>query len=122
VHRIGSEVVDGMDVVAVREAAAQAVERVRELGTPWFLECLAYRFRAHSMFDPELYRDKSEVERWRARDPIATFVQRMKDAIGADDVSAIDAEAAAEIARAAAFAESSPLEPVEDLLRDLRAP
>src|SRR5512146_1187744 len=74
-HRIGADVVDGMDVVAVSEAATRAIERVRETGAPWFLECHAYRFRAHSMFDPELYRDKAEVEQWRKRDPIATFVE-----------------------------------------------
>jgi pyruvate dehydrogenase E1 component alpha subunit len=65
VHRIGTDVVDGMDVVAVTDVAARAVERVRESGAPWFLECMTYRFRAHSMFDPELYRDKAEVEEWK---------------------------------------------------------
>ena len=121
VHRIGSEVVDGMDVIAVQEAATQAIERVRETGAPWFLECLAYRFRAHSMFDPELYRDKAEVEEWRKRDPITTFVQRMTGVVGPQDVAAIDADAATEITAACAFAEASPLEPVEDLLVDVRA-
>lgn len=121
VHRIGSEVVDGMDVIAITEAASQAVERVRETGAPWFIECLAYRFRAHSMFDPELYRDKAEVEEWRKRDPIAALTTRMQGVITADDIAAVDAEAAAEIARACDFAEASPLEPVEDLLRDVRA-
>jgi pyruvate dehydrogenase E1 component alpha subunit len=121
VHRIGSEAVDGMDVIAVTEAASQAIERVRETGAPWFLECLTYRFRAHSMFDPELYRDKTEVEEWRKRDPIATFVARMAGTVHAEDVAAIDAEAAAEVASACAFADASPLEPVEDLLRDVRA-
>jgi pyruvate dehydrogenase E1 component alpha subunit len=121
VHRIGAEAVDGMDVIAVAEAATQAIERVRETGAPWFLECLTYRFRAHSMFDPELYRDKAEVDEWRKRDPIATFVERMAGTLGAEDVAAIDAEAAAEVAGACAFADASPLEPVEDLLRDVRA-
>jgi len=121
-HRIGAEVVDGMDVVAVTELATRAIGRVRETGMPWFLECLTYRFRAHSMFDPELYRDKAEVEEWSKRDPIATLVRRMTGVITDDDVAAIEAEAAGEIARACAFAEASPLEPVEDLLRDVRAP
>jgi pyruvate dehydrogenase E1 component alpha subunit len=122
VHRIGAEVVDGMDVVAMTEIATQAIERVRETGAPWFLECLTYRFRAHSMFDPELYRDKAEVEEWRKRDPIATFTQRMGGVVTADDVAAIEADAAAEIAKACAFAETSPPEPIEDLLVDVRAP
>ena len=122
VHRIGAEVVDGMDVVAVTEAATQAIERVRETGTPWFLECMAYRFRAHSMFDPELYRDKAEVELWRKRDPIATFTARMADVITTEDIASLEADAQAELARACAFADASPLEPVDDLLRDVRAP
>jgi pyruvate dehydrogenase E1 component alpha subunit len=122
VHRIGAEVVDGMDVAAVSEAAAQAVERVRETGAPWFLECMTYRFRAHSMFDPELYRDKAEVEAWKKRDPIAAFAARMAGVITPGDLAALDAEAAREVAHACAFAEAAPLEPVSDLLRDVRAP
>ncbi|MGE0395290.1 MAG: pyruvate dehydrogenase (acetyl-transferring) E1 component subunit alpha [Kofleriaceae bacterium] len=121
VHRIGAEVVDGMDVIAVTEAASQAIERVRETGAPWFLECLGYRFRAHSMFDPELYRAKAEVEEWRKRDPITTFARRMEATLTLDDMTAIEDEVADEIARACAFADASPLEPVEDLLRDVRA-
>jgi pyruvate dehydrogenase E1 component alpha subunit len=121
VHRIGAEVVDGMDVTAVTEAATQAVARVRETGAPWFLECMTYRFRAHSMFDPELYRDKAEVEAWRKRDPIATLSARMEGVVTAADLAALEGEAAAEIAKACAFAEASPLEPVAELLRDVRA-
>jgi TPP-dependent pyruvate/acetoin dehydrogenase alpha subunit len=121
VHRIGAEVVDGMDVAAVTEVAAQAVERVRDTGAPWFLECMTYRFRAHSMFDPELYRDKAEVEAWRRRCPIETFARRMEGVVTPADLAAIEAEAAAEIARACAFAEASPPEPATDLARDVRA-
>jgi pyruvate dehydrogenase E1 component alpha subunit len=121
VHRIGAELVDGMDVTAVAEAATQAVERVRGTGAPWFLECMTYRFRAHSMFDPELYRDKAEVEAWRKRDPITGFAARMDGVVTAADIAAIEREATAEIERACAFAEASPLEPAAELLRDLRA-
>ena len=121
VHRIGAELVDGMDVVAVTDAASQAVERVRETGAPWFLECATYRFRAHSMFDPELYRSKAEVAAWRERDPIATFARRMDGVVTTADLAAIETAAADEIAKACAFADASPLEPVEDLLRDVRA-
>jgi len=122
VHRMGAEVVDGMDIVAVREAASRAIERVRETGAPWFIECMTYRFRAHSMFDPELYRDKAEVETWRKRDPIGLLTQRMEGVITTDDIAALETEAADEITRACAFAENSPVEPVEDLERDVRAP
>jgi pyruvate dehydrogenase E1 component alpha subunit len=120
-HRVGAELVDGMDVVAVREAAVQAIDRIRETGAPWFLECMTYRFRAHSMFDPELYRDKAEVEVWRKRDPIALFAARMAGVVSAAQLAELEADAAAEVARACAFAEASPLEPVADLLRDVRA-
>jgi len=121
-HRIGAEVIDGMDVVACAEAGAQAIERVRETGAPWFLECMTYRFRAHSMFDPELYRDKAEVEQWRKRCPIATFTKRMEGVISAPDIGLIEADAAAEIAHACAFADAAPLEPVEELELEVRAP
>jgi pyruvate dehydrogenase E1 component alpha subunit len=76
------------------------------------------------MFDPELYRDKAEVERWKQRDPIAAFVAAMQQvgALRADDLAAVEADAAAEIAAARAFAEAAPFEPVEDLARDVVTP
>ena len=70
--------VDGMDVVACEEAAQRAVSAVRVGGGPYFLEFRTYRFRAHSMFDPQLYRDKQEIEEWKHRDPIATFQARLQ--------------------------------------------
>jgi pyruvate dehydrogenase E1 component alpha subunit len=123
-HRIAAEVVDGMDVVAVEDAARRAVTQIRETGAPRFLECRTYRFRAHSMFDPELYRDKAEVDRWKQRDPIATFAARMLDAgaLGRDDVAAVEAGVAADVAAAVAFADAAPLEPVDDLTRDVTTP
>lgn len=122
-HRVAAEVVDGMDVVAVEGAARRAVDEIRKTGAPRFLECRTYRFRPHSMFDPELYRDKAEVEAWRARDPIALLVARMRAAGALDDgdVAAAEAAAAAEIAEACAFADAAPLEPIEHLLRDVTA-
>lgn len=123
-HGIAAEVVDGMDALAVRDAARRAVAAIRETGAPRFLECRTYRFRAHSMFDPELYRDKAEVERWKQRDPIPAFVARMEAAgvLRPDDVTAAEADAAAEIAAACAFADAAPLEPVADLARDVTTP
>ena len=67
---------DGMDVLASHAAMQQAVEHVRTEGGPFFLEFKTYRFRPHSMFDPELYRDKAEVEKWREHDPIQNFTDR----------------------------------------------
>jgi pyruvate dehydrogenase E1 component alpha subunit len=123
-HRIEAEVVDGMDVLAVEEAARRLCEGIRADGAPRFLECMTYRFRPHSMFDPDLYRDKAEVERWKARCPIATFTARMAEAglVAPADVEAIEARVAEQVAAAQAFAEASPLEPVEDLLRDVHTP
>jgi pyruvate dehydrogenase E1 component alpha subunit len=122
VHRIGADVVDGMDVAAVNEAARTSIDRVRETSAPWFLECMTYRFRAHSMFDPELYRSKAEVEAWKQKDPITMFAKRMENVVTSAELATIEADAAAEIAGACAFAEASPLESVDTLLLDVRAP
>ena len=123
-YAIEAEVVDGMDVLAVDEAARRVVARVRAEGRPFFLEARTYRFRAHSMFDPELYRDKAEVELWKARCPIATLVARAQDAgvLTAGDVARLEADVAAQIDAAVAFAEAAPWEPVADLTRDVSAP
>jgi pyruvate dehydrogenase E1 component alpha subunit len=118
-YQINAEAIDGMDVVAVEAAARRAVHRVRETGKPYFLECRTYRLRAHSMFDAQLYRDKSEVEAWRQRDPITRFRTWLESnrMIHGDDVAQIEAEVAAEIAEAVAFAEAGTWEPVEQLTR-----
>ena len=109
--------IDGMDVVACRDAAARALTAARGGGGPMFLEFETYRFRAHSMFDPELYRDKAEVEEWRERDPIVTFTNRVVSD-GLADQPAIDAlwaDARQEVEAAVAFADASPLEAVDRL-------
>lgn len=111
--------VDGMDVVAVEDATKRAAIAVRAGGGPHFLEYRTYRFRAHSMYDPELYRDKQEVEEWKKRDPIATFAQRMKeqDLWKEEDWVRMEEEVAAEIAQAVDFAEAGTWEPLEELTR-----
>ena len=87
--------VDGMDVLAVEHAARRAVEAVRAGGGPHFLECRTYRFRAHSMYDPELYRDKAEVEHWKERDPLLLLEALLRrDGVLDDDTLAnFEAEA-----------------------------
>ena len=113
--------VDGMDVLAVLEATRQAVAELRAGGGPRFLELRTYRFRAHSMFDPELYRSKEEVDRWKERCPILGL-RRVLEAGGCLDaqrLAAIEAAVDAEIARAVAFAEAGTWEPVEQLARDV---
>ena len=121
---VPGEVIDGMDVLAVEEAARRAAALVREGGGPILVEARTYRFRAHSMYDPELYRSKHEVEQWKARDPIAGLAARLRDAAQLDDagLAALEASVAAEIDAAVAVAEAGPWEPVEDLLRDVHTP
>jgi pyruvate dehydrogenase E1 component alpha subunit len=110
--------VNGMNVLAVHEAARQAIARVRAEGTPFFLEVHTYRFRAHSMFDAELYRDKAEVERWKTHGPIHTFTDRLKAAgmLEEAEFQAIDADAQREVEAAVQFAEAAAWEPVDQLL------
>jgi pyruvate dehydrogenase E1 component alpha subunit/2-oxoisovalerate dehydrogenase E1 component len=115
-YGVAAAAVDGMDVLAVAEAARQAVDMVRE-GRPYLLECRTYRFRAHSMFDAELYRPKEEVAEWKRRDPIPAFVQHMKTAgsLTDADLSALELRADRDIDEAVAFAEAGTWEPVEQL-------
>jgi pyruvate dehydrogenase E1 component alpha subunit len=118
-YNIASEVVDGMDVVAVEAAARRAIGKVRETSTPYFLECRTYRFRAHSMFDAQLYRDKAEVEAWRAKGPIVRFHEWLETngIVHAEEVARMEAEIDAEIAEAVVFAENGTWEPVSELTR-----
>lgn len=112
---------DGMDVVAVHEAAKRACAHVRAQRAPIFVELQTYRFRAHSMFDPELYRDKREVEAWKTRGPIHTFSARLKaqGQLTEEQFLALDARAQREVDEAVAFAEAGTWEPVEDLTKDV---
>lgn len=118
-YDIPSNAVDGMDVLAVEAAAKQAVEAVRAGEGPYFLECRTYRFRAHSMFDAELYRTKAEVEEWKKRCPIAMFTQTLKSRglLSEADLEEIERDVDREIREAVAFAEACTWEPVEDLTR-----
>ena len=122
-YRMASDSVDGMDVVAVDAAANRALAAIRAGDGPHFLECKTYRFRAHSMFDPQLYRTKAEVEEWKARDPIPRLANWMREAgmLHDKDVDKIEAEVKAEVDDAVAFAEAGAWEPVETLMRDVYA-
>lgn len=123
-YQITAEAVDGMDVVAVEAAARRAIAQVRTTGKPYFLECRTYRFRAHSMFDAQLYRDKNEIEAWKTRDPIVRFqTWGLESGLAhAEDVAGIEAEVDREVAEAVAFAEAGTCEPIEDLARYVYAP
>jgi pyruvate dehydrogenase E1 component alpha subunit len=116
--------VDGMDVEAVSDMTARAMAWIRSGSGPAFVEYRTYRFRAHSMYDPELYRDKAEVAEWRGRDPITILLDRMRadSQIDEDAMPAIEAEADARIDAAVAFGEASPFEPADTLELHVYAP
>jgi TPP-dependent pyruvate/acetoin dehydrogenase alpha subunit len=110
-----------MDVLAVEAAARDAANAVRQDGRPFLLELRTYRFRAHSMYDPDLYRPREEVERWKRRDPILLLRAHLEAQgwLPLQRLREMEERVAAEIAAAVAFAESGPLEPVDDLLTDV---
>ena len=118
-YRMESEAVDGMDVVAVEVAARHAIEEIRRTKAPRLLECHTYRFRAHSMFDAQLYRPKQEIATWREKDPILKLRSWLEQTgmLHAAEVETIEADIAAEIDKAVAFAEAGTWEPVEELER-----
>ncbi|WJV44752.1 pyruvate dehydrogenase (acetyl-transferring) E1 component subunit alpha [Streptomyces flavofungini] len=111
--------VDGMDVTAVEAAARRAVDGIRAGHGPHFLELRTYRFRAHSMYDPDRYRDKTEIERWRTRDPISVLAERMKADGELNDTvqDELDQRARREVDRAQQAAEAAPAESAATLLR-----
>ncbi len=115
--------VDGMDVTAVEHAARRAAEAARG-GGPHFLELRTYRFRAHSMYDPDRYRDKAEIERWKAREPIAALTAQLKrdGQLTEHDLDVLEKEIAAEIAQAIDAADAADTEPAEDLTKFVYSP
>lgn len=110
-YRITSRQVDGMDVLKVFDTAQQAVAEIRKGNGPMFIEYLTYRFRAHSMYDAELYREKSEVEEWKKKDPLLLLHQRYPNI----DINKYESEIGAIIDEAITFAENGSLESVDDL-------
>ena len=116
-YGIESLAVDGMDLFQVMEAANKAVDRVRSSGEPYLLVCNTYRFRAHSMFDAELYREKAEVEEWKKRDPIPKFREYLlkEKLINEGQLQEIEERVNTEIQKAVDFAEAGTWEPIEEL-------
>ena len=121
-YGIAANTVDGMDVLAVEVAAKQASDFVRSGKGPYLLELQTYRFRAHSMSDPDLYRTKEEIEEWKKRDPILLFQSRLREwgLITDADLARMEAEIGAEMDEAVRFAEASEPEPVADLLKNVK--
>jgi pyruvate dehydrogenase E1 component alpha subunit len=116
--------VDGMDVMEVNRATTKALAALRAGGGPMFIEFQTYRFRAHSMFDPDLYRDPAEVERWKQRDPITTFADRLvaDGVLDAGDVDEMWTAARNETEAAVAAADAAPIESVDTLLDHVTRP
>src|SRR5271157_4256175 len=112
---------DGMDVLDTHAVLADAIERVRQDRRPVLVEAVTYRFRGHSMADPEQYRTKEEVAQWRERDPIPAFAELLLGEGVLDEAALelIDAEAIARVDAAVAFAEASPFPAPESLYDDV---
>ena len=121
---IESERVDGNDVLAVRDAMSRAVKKTREKHEPFLLEATSYRFRGHSVVDPDRYRDVEEVKRGRSLDPIPTFAKRLIDAdlIDSKGLQEIEDRVERDIDEAVRFAEESPFPPLESLYDYIYAP
>ena len=108
-HGIETEIVDGQDVVAVYEAMQRAVQHCKEGNGPYFLEAMTYRFRGHSMADPEAYRDRQEIDHYRERDPIPMFKNQLQEAgrATAEDFETIEAGVEEIVENAVQFADAS---------------
>jgi pyruvate dehydrogenase E1 component alpha subunit len=118
-YGVPGERVDGMDVLAMRECVTDHIRQAREDRVPTLVEAFTYRYRGHSAADPEVYREKDEVEEWRQKDPIETFAARLvaEGVLTEEDVEAIRKAADEEVVEAVAFADAS-TEPALDTLYD----
>jgi pyruvate dehydrogenase E1 component alpha subunit len=122
-YNMASEFVDGMDVLAVREATARAVERARRDSEPTLLEVRTYRFMGHSMSDPGNYRTRAEIEKYQERDPVKVFTESLKQEGLIDDAAVADIEKGVreEVERALKFADESPEPAPEELFTHIYA-
>jgi pyruvate dehydrogenase E1 component alpha subunit len=122
-YEIQSEFVDGMDVLAVREATMRAVERARKDSLPTLIEVRTYRFMGHSMSDPGNYRTRAEIERYQERDPIKLFLANLKEQklIDEAEVAEIEKDVRERVEQSVRFADESPEPPAEDLFKNIYA-
>jgi pyruvate dehydrogenase E1 component alpha subunit len=120
-YEMANEFVDGMDVMAVREASIRAIDRARNESLPTLLEVRSYRYMGHSMSDPGNYRTREEIAKYQERDPIVLFKDSLKEAkvMGDKDFDLIETEAVQAVERAVKFAEESPFPPESELLTDV---
>ena len=122
-YGINAAVVDGMDVLAVREAAQLAVEKIRAGKGPVFIEAKTYRFQGHSMADGQKYRSQEEIKEWQAHDPVAAFPNSLiKQGIASkNEIDAVKKRVDTVVADAVKFAEESPQPDSSDLFDDIYA-
>jgi pyruvate dehydrogenase E1 component alpha subunit len=120
---MANEFVDGMDVMAVREATLRAIERARKDSSPTLLEIRAYRFMGHSMSDPGNYRTRDEIKKYQERDPIVLFTDSLRESkvLGDKDFAKVELEAVQAVERAVKFAEESPFPQESELFTDVYA-
>jgi TPP-dependent pyruvate/acetoin dehydrogenase alpha subunit len=123
-YGMAAEQVDGMNVVDVEVASSKAVEQIRQTNKPYFLECQSYRFRGHSSFDGQLYRDKAEVKLWQEKGPVIRLITWLKEnnRLEYEELNNIEAEIKAEIQAAIDFAEHGQWESISDLAKDVYSP
>ncbi|MEJ7715735.1 MAG: pyruvate dehydrogenase (acetyl-transferring) E1 component subunit alpha [Thermoleophilaceae bacterium] len=112
---------DGMDVLDVHATVSEALQKARGDRQPLLVEAVTYRYRGHSMADPEEYRTKEEVEEWRAGDPLTTFPKRLTDEglLSKEDIERMDKEALAVVDAAVEFADGSPFPDLDSLYDDI---
>ena len=122
-YELESEFVDGMDVLAMRQATERAIKRAREDSLPTLIEARTYRYMGHSMSDPGNYRTRAEIEKYQERDPIKTFEKKLKDGgvITDKDITNIEAQVKEVVERAVRFADESPLPDPSELYTDVYA-
>jgi pyruvate dehydrogenase E1 component alpha subunit len=122
-YGIPGQRIDGMDVMAVREAVAEGIRLAREERKPTLLEAFTYRFRGHSAADPEVYREREEVEEWREKDPIESFARRCVEAgvLGEREIREVRDKAETTVLEAVEFAEASPEPALDTLYENLYA-
>jgi pyruvate dehydrogenase E1 component alpha subunit len=122
-YAMAGEFVDGMDVMAVREATLRAIERARKDGSPTLLEIRAYRYMGHSMSDPGKYRTTEEIKKYQERDPIILFQDSLREAkvFTDQDFEELNAKATAAVDAAVKFADESPFPDESELMTDVYA-
>lgn len=118
-YNVKGTTVDGMDVLGVLETSENAMDYIRKKQKPYFLECQTYRYRAHSMFDPERYRSKQEVKEWKKKDPITTFTDHLKQEgiLNDEALNKLNKQVAEEVKASVQLAENGTDEPLEDITK-----